>query len=618
MTPEIIYAPEKTKYLGDFMSKLPTKCLLDKGRTGCGGTELAIRCEKDMIIVMPFVSLIKNKLFQHNETETKILGVYSSFGLSKDDIQPATDEEIVEYVKTQSKRKLLVTYDSLSRLVKLLLDNDIEVFHTFGILVDEWHLLFNQYVFRNCAIKRVLNTVSDFEEYTYMTATPIEEEFLLEEMKDIPVKQVKWENTKEVTVYSKPTNSPTKTVCYLIVNALNGKILGNLHIFVNSVDFIAKVIKDTGIRPEHVRVICSKNNNPGKGKKKNQTKLGNDYPIAETTDPVKKINFYTSTCFEGCDIYDPEGKTYIVSDKNKSHTLMDISTLFIQICGRIRDSEYNTHVTHIYSETRYSGNVTLEEFTQSSYKVLAESESLVEEVNAMSETNRKKVIKSLLKEMDIKYLSVIDDKLVIDKNLIKVDIMNFKITKHLYQLRLRVETAYSQSGFKVKSLSPHIFETDKIAANPKAKVSFMDLFLEYATIRDSLAGLIYFPNGEDRLSIIEKTKPMLKEAYELLGVDRVKCLKYHVGNIRRELTRLSDTSMDNKIVKCLKEEGIGEVMDVPSSKIKKTLQGIYNSLGKRLTAKATDIENWFDAEKFTLKIDGKSTECYHIKRRKLI
>ncbi len=76
-------------------------------------------------------------------------------------------------------------------------------------------------------------------------------------------------------------------------------------------------------------------------------KLGRDYLIEDTTTPVKKINFYTATAFEGCDIYDENGRTYVVSDKYKSHTLVDISTLFIQIAGRIRNSRYSGENTYI-------------------------------------------------------------------------------------------------------------------------------------------------------------------------------------------------------------------------------------------------------------------------------
>lgn len=132
---------------------------------------------------------------------------------------------------------------------------------------------------------------------------------------------------------------------------------------------IAKIIKTLQLTPDLLRVVCSRQ---GDSLKLNQAKLGKNYPIESTLDPVKKINFYTSTCFEGCDIVDKKGKTYIVSDGNRSHTLVDISTLLIQICGRIRNSEFKNQITHIFSKTRYTGSVTLDEYEEkimSNYKI---------------------------------------------------------------------------------------------------------------------------------------------------------------------------------------------------------------------------------------------------------
>ena len=114
---------------------------------------------------------------------------------------------------------------------------------------------------------------------------------------------------------------------------LDSRLEHNLHIFVNSVEFIAKVIDLAKLTPEQVKVVCSVSGDNGEN---NQRKLGKDYPIGQPSDPVRKINFYTSTCFEGCDLYDENGVTFIVSDGNKSHTLLDISTLshrFADACG---------------------------------------------------------------------------------------------------------------------------------------------------------------------------------------------------------------------------------------------------------------------------------------------
>ena len=69
------------------MAEIPVNCIFDKGRTGCGGTELALRNGKPTIIVMPFVNLVINKVQQH---DGRVLGVYQSI----------YDEVIKNYIST--------------------------------------------------------------------------------------------------------------------------------------------------------------------------------------------------------------------------------------------------------------------------------------------------------------------------------------------------------------------------------------------------------------------------------------------------------------------------------------------------------------------------------------
>ena len=88
--------------------------------------------------------------------------------------------------------------------------------------------------------------------------------------------------------------------------------------------------------------------------------------------------------------YDENGVTFIVSDGNKSHTLLDISTLFTQICGRLRDSKYKGEIIHVYSTTKYSRDVTLDEFVAATKKTLQEAVQYTDEINSLSDTARKK------------------------------------------------------------------------------------------------------------------------------------------------------------------------------------------------------------------------------------
>ena len=359
---------------------LPTNCLFDKGITGCGGTELALRNDINSIIAVPTVNLIQNKVVQHGE---EILGVYE--GVKYYDIE--------KYLSNHSKKKIMVTYDSLPRLINTIGQYaNYNAYQDYFLLVDEWHVLFNSYVFRKDAIKGVLEEAPKFDAVTYMTATPIEEKYLFQEFRNLPIVEVVWPNAKKIKVISQPTNNPIRAICKEIEKVLTDSMFGNLHVFINSVDSIIDIIKKSGLTHEQAKIVCSDNRSPGSGKisnqKKIEMKLGNDYKIEKPLDTIKKVNFYTSTCFEGCDIYDPLGRTYIVSEGHKQHTMIDIYTLLIQICGRIRNSVYRD-INHIYSDSRYKVEISLEEFEEKTLLTFNDSKKLVDEYNNATENFRK-------------------------------------------------------------------------------------------------------------------------------------------------------------------------------------------------------------------------------------
>lgn len=404
-------------------------------------------------------------------------------------------------------------------------------------------------------------------------------------------------------------------------------MFGNLHFFVNSVDFISDTVSKAGLKPEQVRIVCSNNVHPGRGKKSNQKKLGDDFKIATTTDQVKLINFYTSTCFEGSDIYDENGRTYIVSDKCKSHTLLDISTLIIQICGRIRNSKYKTEVHHIYSETRYKNFVSLDEFISHSVSQIQTTKDWLNAVNKMEDLNRKTTIQLIEKNnkagLNELYIFKQADLLCFDENLVKLDIVNFKITHYLYNSRITLSDEYIKSGFSVANTTEIIY-TDKLLCNPKARVSFKELFIEYAKLKSEVP-LFVIGNFDERINLIEQEKPFVKEAYEILGEDQVRSLNYNVSNIKRAMiSKSTDISIDSKIIRCLDELGVQAGTTKPAKEWKKVLQEIYNALGlkqsynKIKTAKAIDLNQWFELKPSSPKLNGKTTDCYTIIRAKMI
>jgi hypothetical protein len=442
----------------------------------------------------------------------------------------------------------------------------------------------------------ILEEASKFATVTYMTATPIESKYLFREFKHLPVVEIVWPNVKKIRVISQPTNKPLKSICKEIDMVLSDRMFGNLHIFLNSVDSIIEAIKQSGLTHEQVKIVCSENKNPGNGKKANQKKLadelGEDFKIEKPLDPVKKVNFYTSTCFEGCDIYDPDGRTYIISDGNKRHTQLDISTLLIQICGRIRDSIYK-EITHIYSytHTRYKGYISVEEYEA---KVLLDYENakmMVDELNRLSEESRLRTVKAFSENYcNENYFSIADNKLHLDKNLLNLDVVNFKIANGTYSNRIAYIEELKKNDIEFEN-NPYDYHksADALKANRKAKMPFRETFEDYVKLQANKSG---FGILNEEINLINAEKPLVGEAYHKLGVERVRKLNYHVGNIKTEIVRRSNVPEPKKVKELIIEKlghGINE-----DKVIKETIQSIYNDLGIKKTAKSTSLNDYFE------------------------
>ena len=122
----IITAPQGATYLSDFMTEIPANCLFNKKLTGCGATELAICNDVPTIIAMPYVALVKNKTIYRKDNR-KVLGVYEG----------VTEQEIIDFAKSDTPLKIAVTYDSLQRTVDALLSAGLNPYKDIFLLIDE-------------------------------------------------------------------------------------------------------------------------------------------------------------------------------------------------------------------------------------------------------------------------------------------------------------------------------------------------------------------------------------------------------------------------------------------------------------------------------------------------
>ena len=466
--------------------------------------------------------------------------------------------------------------------------------------------MFIQYVFRNKAVRTVLDEYKKFKEWSFLTATPIEYDLMLEELKDIPTFKIDWEDKTEVKVNAVQCKYVGATVKKVINDFLEGKVFGNAHFFVNSVEFIATMIKNCNLTNENTRIIFSKNNESYKHTCQGVTN-------GETTDPVKKINFYTSTCFEGCDLFDTEGKIYIISESTKAQTLMDISTQVRQIAGRIRNTQYADTITHLYKATRYNTDLTYEEYKQ----VVLEEEQKAK--SYITKVNNDKEIKEGTKESIYHYIWKDEEtgEFVFDPNRMKLDIYNFKVLNHTYSLQVNLSTEYNKAGMAVGCSTDKT--SDKLLKNDSARTTFKDAIEEYDSIIQRKEGMVFSLTDNDRLALLKKKYSYIKDAYELLGMEQIRELKYHTSHIQRLLISISE-KMDNnakvaKLLLTIPAFRIGEF--IPSADIKDCLNSIYGTLGIKGKASIKDFEDYAKFKEARKRIDGKQVRGYIIQYIKL-
>lgn len=430
---QIIKANQKSKFLSDVIDTLPSKCLFNKGITGCGGTTLEIESKRDSIILVPNINLVINKTYVY----PNLIGVWG-------------ETSKVEFVNKLDKHlfnKIIATYDALPKLTDWLGDKIYDYF----LLVDEYHILFNSYSFRYKAISFVLQNYNKFSNYCFMTATPLTDYNILEEIKELPQYEVQWEAAIPVNVTVKNTYFTSKELVTMINSSLNEDY--NWHIFINSINTIRSIIKS--LNTDDYRTICSKE---AASKDKNGGKL----KVKSINSSVCKVNFYTATAFEGVDIYDPKGKTVVISDTNIAQSLVDISTLFIQICGRLRDSIYKNQVTFICntSNHRYLKYKTEKEFMKASNEI--EKEAKVFEFdfqNTMKIETQNITIGSWDANpvfYQSRYISNDSNKLFYDPNLKKTDKQNFDVITKVFSSTVNVlSNLNKQTNIVAKSEIPN-------------------------------------------------------------------------------------------------------------------------------------------------------------------
>lgn len=418
MRHEYVVVPDSVRYLSDFIDVLPSHKLINKGITGCGGTTLELKAKRNSLLLFPTIELVRSK------TNPEYLPVDGEVDIY------AIRQYVAKRLSNNQFIKIIGTYDSLPKIMQAV-PGCTEYF----LLIDEYHLLFNDYSFRSNAILNILMNFRKFDDWAFLTATPLNETFTLKELEDIDQITYQWPQATKVDIKIKDTAYIQRELVRIITSYPER----NIHVFLNSVSTIRNIIKKLGT--DDFRVVCSS---------KQRGKIRHCVPI---TEPVRKLNFYTSCSFEGCDIYDEKGMTVILSDTSLSTTILDISTKIRQVCGRIRNSKYKDECILVLNTRHHRyANVSKNQFDDFSVKMEAKGKDRINLLTGCSEM-------SFCTEIELYgqnkigynniYVNFFNSHFFYDENLKKIDLYNYMLVSEIYNSTLTVITEYKRHNFNV-------------------------------------------------------------------------------------------------------------------------------------------------------------------------
>ena len=562
--------------------------IFNKVVPNCGGTTLALNSRYKYVIASPRKELLYNKHKQNKDTTFLVVG-------------GVTIDAIKEYLsKTETTPKILVTYDSIYKVVAAI-GKDIA---NWRLLVDEFQALLTDAIFRNDAVRNLVTDASKFDYVTYMSATPINDEFLkyIPELKQLDYYVINWSNTKKISVNATQTNKPINVACEIVNQykqgyfpnmTINGKTIESKEcvMYFNSVNNIVRIIQYCNLQPGDVNIIIGDDkNNIAK-----LAKLGSGYEIGHIPtkgEQNKLITLCTSTAFCGVDFYSDCAATFVFSDCNYINTCIDITTELQQIAGRQRNAN-NPFARFI----NFYYNVNRQEMTDGQFLEMINEKIRLTKIecqnnNEITDTRlkRKRIEQVRMYQKATKYK---DSYCYYDEQKQKFRLNQWAFAKDWYNWS--VQSCQYKNGILVLQeindtstlngvSNPYLYFADKINLTALTQNKAIQL-QEYCKLRQrkeqaTKAGQLLFS-----LNDIETHYPEFCYYYDTLGANKLKALKYREKDIITALSAINKTAY---IINDLRNMNLSGFYS--NEQLKKLMQGLFDKWGVKSKAKATDFK----------------------------
>ena len=587
------------------------KVIINKVVTGCGFTTYSLSNVLDTILISPRLKLILNKMEQFNKDET--LCYYFNREKGYDGKQKTINElenefALFQHECEQNKRplKILVTYDSFCALASMLEGFKIDISKKFNITVDESHCLIKDIKLKEYSNKSVLSTFIDrlfsYKNVLFISATPIIDYMQeIEEFKDnyVCYYELGWSNIEQVIQRTYTCNSALNAFdqIYAKYNKQQGVFdVINLPgcnapysyegvIFLNSVKEICGIlhkyiVKKQLINPDDVTIICADNKENLKELHKVHKKLNITRTIPKMGDPHTTWTFVTRTAFEGVDFYSPSASTYVIANYNVSSLSLDIASDIPQIIGRQRrkDNPFRNTVHLFYKDNKQQ--LYENDFTASQNLKMQESKrqiSIWQSAPTDCKESALSIIDSYIKHNpnDL-YITTTSGEPVINNLLIVSERYCYDIIKNHHQWFIMSSNAYGRAySMPVQELKDRLSKSQSLA--DALRVAY-----DYFVCADTALKADYL------MMLRNEGYNYVGYYYSSLSPERIKACGFNSTKLD---TEVANNNAGHKISMYLPQ--YFEPGKVYTRKyIKEKLQEIYDNLGIKKTAKATDLNEY--------------------------
>ena len=567
------------RYLGElerFKDGIPFG-IVNKTKTDVGGTYVAANCSSNYIIVCPFKDLVDSIAADKNNRYE----VFKCYG-------GVREYQFRKYIKNNTTYKIAVTYDSLPKLIGWLSSTE-----GWKVLVDEYHLILEDMDFRYDAINGLMEEIQKFRHYSFLSATPIDLDFEIDFLKQLPHYKVQWNGVTKITPIRYKVTQLTKGLARFIqifldegisLTDINGNVskVEELYIFINSVTSIKQIADTLKLNPDDVKICCA-------DRIRNNKLLG-EYQIESVSSPNKKINFFTKKCFQGCNLFTNNGLIIVASDAYRTQTLVDISTTMEQIAGRIRINDeyqniFRNVIVHLFSTNK--NVMSDEEFEMMMQDKEKEADKLLSGWSKLDKEERQTYIKRM--NLDTELVSIINGKMVYN-NLKKQSFIYKQELRKTYKDGISIRDSFMQSE-KFELTNQNEWEDFNIKLAKAMTVSYEQLLKDYL---------------DSPSESYEQEYPEFPLIKRYLNESEMNTLRW---NREKMLKAVEDKKQVDKVFLAIYQPGF-----ISNKDLKSKLKDEFGRLGIKLSPKATLIENCtlYNVEKASRKIDGKTVSGYEL------